>query len=144
MKQKNSKKQSKKTDLEQRRLEKISKEMPNTDKNSMLVWNYQNTNEENIRYIALETAPFSDLKNQGATDLDIEKMLWAIDRVVLGLVQTFNLVPKDPSFDNFVKEGMLKEVGTEHLDLLTNSDAVNTSADVKMTVESKVQNNSET
>lgn len=65
------------------------------------IWYYQNSNEDFERYIAIDMTMLVQLLQTGKlSDEDLSKVLWAMDRTVAGLVQVFNLTPKNPDFSN--------------------------------------------
>lgn len=85
------------------------------EKPGVFIWNYQNTSENEIRYVAFDGAPLTALlKDKKLSREDVEKLVWMMDRTVAGIIETFDLFPKDPNYDNLVKPG------ETHKDITTN------------------------
>lgn len=79
-------------------------------KAGVVVWEYQNTNEECRRYVMFEAQPFVDMIRAGVmTREDYSKVMWAIDIAVDSMCKTFDMTPKDPQFDNVVRDDFLKK-----------------------------------
>lgn len=94
----------------------ISDTQSEDGKGGVAIWNYQNSDEDQIRVVCFDTAPLSQMKKDGViNDEDIQKLIWMMDRTVSGIIGTFNLIPKDPNYKNFAdlsESGDYKDVTT--------------------------------
>ncbi len=79
-------------------------------KAGVIVWEYQNTNETRRRYVMFEAQPFVDMIRAGVmTREDYSKVMWAMDIAVESMCKTFDMTPKDPQFDNVVRDDLFKK-----------------------------------
>lgn len=97
--------------------EAISSTQNTEEKGGVVVWNYQNSNENDIRVVCFDTAPLNQMKKDGIIDdNDVQKLIWMMDRTVSGIISTFDLFPKDPTYNNFAdlsESGSYKDVTKE-------------------------------
>ena len=89
-------------------------ETANESKAGVLVWNYQNSNEDIIRCIAIDVEPINGLvKNGTIPKEDVQKIVWAMDKAIESVIRNFDVLPKDPTFQNIVNDETHTMVGSE-------------------------------
>lgn len=73
------------------------------DKPNLAVWEYQNTDEDFARCVALNVDALKHLP-----DADKNAIISIMDHTVKSITMHFNIVPKDPNNDNKITEDFHK------------------------------------